>query len=357
MVCIAAFIILFLMSGVVGFLSIFKREIGKKYWVIFKKAWGCVGKRVTLQKCETNFKDDVKNSILKHFVLKKPKMVKPISIGIEAVSVLIVVVTLWSVVEGAKAGLSLFSLGTCNVSKPSSCSLSVDVCAIDRAAPTGLFGGIARWFEEWGEIFVAFPDAMKKWDAKDYLLPELPVVVDAYTNAPIALDVIDPLCTGCTQAYKKQKETDFHKKYNTYLMFYPIKIKGQDGTEKLKYNNSEIIAKYLYAVNFYEAANGISANNRTTLKLVNRIFTEFDSSFINYQTVLERMSETEAVELLKKWILEFNPQANLDTIKEIAEHEKMNNYLAEVKKVVYEKIGARGIPTLIYGGRKYTGMN
>ena len=81
MVCIAAFIVLCLISVFVAILSIFKRDIGKKYWKVFKKSWGCVGKRVTLQKCETGFKDDVKNLLLKKVVIKHPKLVKPFSVG------------------------------------------------------------------------------------------------------------------------------------------------------------------------------------------------------------------------------------------------------------------------------------
>ena len=71
MVCIAAFIILALVGIVVAFLSIFKREIGVAYWKAFKKAWGCVWKKVRLQKCETNFKDDVKNTLLRKIILKR----------------------------------------------------------------------------------------------------------------------------------------------------------------------------------------------------------------------------------------------------------------------------------------------
>ena len=46
MVCIAAFIILALIGGVVAIISIFKPKIGKSYWKMFKKAWGCLWKKV-----------------------------------------------------------------------------------------------------------------------------------------------------------------------------------------------------------------------------------------------------------------------------------------------------------------------
>ena len=50
MVCVAAFIILSLLSIFVGFLSIFNKQLGQKYWTVFKKAWHCVFKKVRLQK-------------------------------------------------------------------------------------------------------------------------------------------------------------------------------------------------------------------------------------------------------------------------------------------------------------------
>ena len=59
MVCIAAFIILALFGIFVAIVSIFKPKVGKAYLKIFKKAWGCLWKKVRLQKCETGFKDDV----------------------------------------------------------------------------------------------------------------------------------------------------------------------------------------------------------------------------------------------------------------------------------------------------------
>ena len=120
MVCIAAFIILCILSIFVAILSIFRRDLGKKYFKVFKKSWGCVGKKLTLQKCETNFKEDIKNSILKKVVVKRPHLVKPISVAIEVAAVLIVVITIWSLVTAVKSGLSLWALGTCDIVQISS---------------------------------------------------------------------------------------------------------------------------------------------------------------------------------------------------------------------------------------------
>ena len=92
MVCIAAFIILALIGVFVAIISIFKPKVGKAYLRMFKKAWGCLWKKVRLQKCETGFKEDVKNTILSRVIVKHPKWVKPLSIIIEILSVIIVIV-------------------------------------------------------------------------------------------------------------------------------------------------------------------------------------------------------------------------------------------------------------------------
>ncbi len=99
MVCIAAFIILILIGIVVAFLSIFNRDLGRKYLKLLKKSWHCFSRHVTFRKCDTNFADDVKNMLLKKVVIKKPTWVKPISITIEVASILIVVVTALSLIH------------------------------------------------------------------------------------------------------------------------------------------------------------------------------------------------------------------------------------------------------------------
>lgn len=123
MVCIAAFIILIVIGIFVAFISIFKRDLGKRYLKVLKKSWHCFTRHLTFRKCDTSFQDDVKTALLKKVVLKNPKAVKPLSVTIEVASILIVIITAWSLVEGIKAGLALWALGTCNVSHPASCAL------------------------------------------------------------------------------------------------------------------------------------------------------------------------------------------------------------------------------------------
>ena len=196
MVCIAAFIILAIIGVFVAFISIFKPKIGKAYLKAMKKAWGCLWKKVRLQKCETGFKDDVKNTLLSRVMLKHPKWVKPLSIVIEVVSVIIVLVAVWALLTAVKSLLALWALGSCNVTKPSACSLGAEVCSIDESEPSNPLEATGRWFTEWGEIFEAIPDKFKTYKAEDYDFNYITVPGEG-ADKPVAVDIFDPGCSVC----------------------------------------------------------------------------------------------------------------------------------------------------------------
>lgn len=267
MVCIAAFIILSLISVFVGFLSLFNKQLGQKYWAVFKKAWHCVFKKVRLQKCDTNFKDDVKNTLLRLLVLKHPKLLKPASIFIETISVLIVFITVWSFIIAIKSLLALWVFGTCNVSEPSQCGLGAQSCTIDQSEPTDLAGKIGRGFSEWGEIFSAIPDRLKTWQEKEYILTSsIPLIkitnddnqdqtkrlFDFYRNRTvpesekIAINIVDPGCVVCMQSYRNQKQSGFFDRYFTVANLYAI----PNTSGGYKFDNSKLIADYLNSAVF-----------------------------------------------------------------------------------------------------------
>ncbi len=345
MVCIAAFIILCLVGIFVAFLSIFRRDIGKKYWAVFKKSWGCVGKKVTLQKCETNFKDDVKNSLLSRVILKHPKWVKPLGIAIEVGSVLIVLITIWSLVEAVKALLALWVFGTCNVSQPASCALGAEVCGIDAEEPKNPLEWTGRWFSEWGEIFANIPDRFHSWEVEDYLVEPYSFATKYQDGKPLAMDIFDPGCTVCVQSYRNQKSSGFFDNYNTVLMIYPIQL--PDGS--YKFNNSDLIAKYMHAADLLDT--------EYTGQILNRIFTESNDDGIMYQTVLTQATAADAEKILQSWLAEFDMEKRkISELVELAHSEEVDQIMANVKDMVENKIHAKGIPTLLYDGKKHNGL-
>ncbi len=350
MVCIAAFIILCLVGVIVAFISIFKKEVGKKYLAVFKKSWHCVFKKVRLQKCDTNFKDDVKNTILKKVILKRPKLVKPLSILIEVMSVLIVFITVWSLVIAIKSLLALWVFGTCNVSKPSACSLTSESCSIDADEPDNIFEQIGQSIGEWGEIFGGIPDRLKTWGNEDFAgLEVLPALSEEGSNddAP-AYDIMDPGCIVCMNSYKNQLNDGFLKNHTTYVVIYPIQT--PDG--EYKYKNSRIAAEYIISAE-------INASEKNyAKKIINKLFTEKDEKNVSFQTRLNNdWEEAEVIEIFSNWLKDFGAtNEEIEKIKSDLDSEAVKTALAKNKEVVDNIIHAKAIPTLIYDGKKHSGL-
>lgn len=346
MVCIAAFIILALIGIFVAIISIFKPKVGKAYLKMFKKAWGCLWKKVRLQKCETGFKDDVKNTILSRVIVKHPKWVKPLSIIIEIVSVVIVIVAIWAILTAIKSLLALWALGSCNVTKPSACSLGAEVCSIDESEPTNVFEATGRWFTEWGEIFEAIPDKFKSYNAEDYDFNYVTVMTGQSADRPIAVDIFDPGCSVCMISYRNQKEAGFFDNYDVHLV--PFAIQDADGTYKFK--NSEIIVRYMLAAEQLESG--------LAIKILDHIFTEKNEDGISYQTLFnEEYSEMQAVYQLNWWLKEAGfSKDGLAKISEIANYPEITTKMSENKNIVENELRVKGIPTMLYGGKKHTGL-
>ena len=345
MVCIAAFIILLIVGIFVAFISIFKPKVGKRYLKTLKKSWGCFGKRLTLQKCETGFGDDVKNTVLSKLVLKNPKLVKPASIAIEVASILVVVITAWSLVEGVKAGLALWTLGTCNVQHPDSCALGAEICSIDGSGgPQNPIEAVGYWFTDWGEIFGAVPDKFRDWSVTNFDFTGLRLKDEGEIDA---IDIFDPGCVVCLQSYKTQKESGFFDTHNVLLV--PYAIPSDDG---YKFANSELIVRYILATEAYE-----SAVSGAGLKIIDRIFMEKDEKHAAYQTNFNDVySADEAKEVLLSWLKEFGyTDADIETLGAIAASDQITEIFTKHDDLVRNNIHAKGIPTMIYDGRKHTG--
>lgn len=346
MVCIAAFIILALIGIFVALISIFKPKVGKAYLKALKKAWGCLWKKVRLQKCETGFKDDVKNTMLSRVIIKHPKWVKPLSIVIEIISAIIVIIAIWAVLTAIKSLLALWVLGSCNVTKPSACTLGAEMCSIDEDEPETPIEGIGRWFTEWGEIFEAIPDKFRSYDAGDYDFNYITMNPNESEDAKIAVDIFDPGCSVCMISYRNQKDSGFFDQYSIRLV--PFAIQDTDGN--YKFRNSEIIVKYMFAGEQYRS--GLAA------QILDHIFTGKNSEGLSYQTKFnEDYSEEEARDKLEQWL----SQAGLDEgaikqIRETTKYPEITDKISENKNIVENELKVKGIPTIIYDGKKHTGL-
>ena len=345
MVCIAAFIILAIIGVFVAFISIFKPKVGKAYLKAMKKAWGCLWKKVRLQKCETGFKDDVKNSLLSRVMLKHPKWVKPLSIVIEVVSVIIVLVAVWALLTAIKSLLALWALGSCNVTKPSACSLGAEVCSIDESEPTNPLEATGRWFTEWGEIFEAIPDKFRTYNAEDYNFNYITVPGEG-SEKPVAVDIFDPGCSVCMISYRNQKEAGFFDQYKVRLV--PFAIQNEDDT--FKFNNSEIIVRYMLAAAEYKP--------RLALTIIDKIFTGKNHDGISYQTMFnDYYSHDEAVAKIEAWLSEAGAsESRIQKLRDRAGSDEITEKIKTNRNTVENTLRVKGIPTMIFDGKRHTGL-
>ena len=345
MVCIAAFIILAIIGVFVAFISIFKPKVGKAYLKAMKKAWGCLWKKVRLQKCETGFKDDVKNGLLSRVMLKHPKWVKPLSIVIEVVSVIIVIVAVWALLTAIKSLLALWALGSCNVTKPSACSLGAEVCSIDESEPSNPLEATGRWFTEWGEIFEAIPDKFRSYKAEDYDFNYV-TVPGSGDNKPLAVDIFDPGCSVCMMSYRNQKEAGFFDKYDTRMVPFAI----QDADNNYKFKNSEVIVRYMLASEQFQSG--------LAVKIIDKIFTAENSEGLSYQYKFnEDYSHEEAVNKLELWLKEFGlDDGAIAEIRKISEYPEITDKMFSNRDIVENQLRVKGIPTMIFDGGRHTGL-
>lgn len=363
MVCIAAFIILAIVGIFVAFLSIFRKDIGRKYWKVFKKSLHCFTHHITFRKCDTNFKDDVKNLLLKKVVIKHPKAVKPLSVTIEVAAFLIVAVSVWSLATAVKSGLALWTLGSCNVRQPSACTLGAEACGIDSGEESKNFiESVGLWFTDWGQIFEAIPDKFRSWDTSNFELEGIDTSVMAESNAETAIDILDPGCSVCAQSFTLQLESEFFRNHKVTIVPFPI----QDEEGNFKFKNSELIVRYVLAMEQQglpideEDEGALSPAFKTMRRVLiesGEYETEAKTYTYSYQQMFNEMYSAEEAEAkLKEWLKEFGyHSAERSEIIERAHSDQICEVIKKNNEIVTKDIHAKGIPTMIYDGRKHTG--
>lgn len=369
MVCIAAFIILAIIGIFVAIISIFKPQVGKSYLKMFKKSWDCLWKKVRLQKCETGFKDDVKNTLLSKVIIKHPTWVKPLSIIIEILSVIIVIIAIWAILTAVKSLLALWVFGSCNVTKPSACSMGSEVCSIDEADPQNPLEGIGRWFSEWGEIFEAIPEKFMSYDPDGYDFSYLPVNTTVLSELdtgdqislallassvepnrgpelPTAIDIFDPGCSVCMFSYRNQKSSGFFDHYNTHLVPFPI----QDADGTYKFPNSELVTRYLFAAEQFQPGLG--------LVLIDQLFTAENEQGTSYQTLFNTLySAEQATQTLETWLTNVGVSTDdLARIREIKDSHEITDQMLKNRNIIENELNVKSIPTMLYDGGRHIGL-
>ena len=279
-------------------------------------------------------------------MLKHPSWVKPLSVVIEILSVIIVIIAIWAVLTAIKSLLALWALGSCNVTKPSACSLGAEICSIDEAEPSNPLEATGRWFAEWGEIFEAIPDKFKTYVPEDYQFNYVDVNNGKVEGLTTVVDIFDPGCSVCMYSYRNQKEAGFFDSHNVWLV--PFAIQDADGVYKFK--NSEIIVKYMFAAEQFRS--GLS------LSIIDKIFTGKNSEDISYQDKFnEDYSREEAINKIESWLkAEGINDSGIKEIRTIADYPEISDKIAENKRIIESELRVKGIPTILIDGKKHTGL-
>ena len=358
MICIAAFIILLLIWLFTPAMKLFGfKKQAENINKMFKKSLHCFSRRATFRACDSNFADEIKHSILRKLIVKHKKWVKPVSWAIEAVSFLIIVVSIWSLLTVVKSGLALYTFGTCDVQQPDACALSgSEACTIDGSNGNG---PIVSWFTDWGEIFSAMPSRWTTWNAEELVVENSSYYGEfsgkSENSNAVAVDIFDPGCIVCRRSFTVQKESGFFEKYRTHLI--PYVITSEEGD---KFENSKLLAQY------FEAIRGIQPENGNKISpewyLAEKIFTGKDASGVVWQENFNGVSlKAFSAEKVEKKIAEWLKEAGYSEaqIKEIAEKsrsEEVSKKLEANKKLVEDQIRTKKIPTMIFDGKRHEGQ-
>ena len=356
MVCIAAFIILGICVLTVPIIRILSKKTADGIVKLFKSATHCFTRRVTFRACDTSFKDDVKNGLLRKVILKHPGWVKPLSIAIEVASLLIILVTIWSLLVGAKSLVSLYVYGTCNPSNPSSCSLdSTESCTID-AAPIEFtkdpLGWVGNWFGEFGNAIKAIPTRMKHWEATDYVPETTSYYGGRDESKPVAVDIFDPGCEVCARSFQTQLDRGFFDKYNVAMLPYPIK--SATSPSGYKYPNSYLVTSYIVATMLRPLDD---TDNPVAWQIIERMFTGQTEDGDGYQDAFNMSYGSEkAEEVLRDWLGDFGySDEEVDEIAELASSDEVKQIIDSNTALVNDKVQTKKIPTMIYDGKRHDG--
>ncbi len=350
MFCIAAFIIL-------GILAIFSAS----YRPLAKKAWYCVGRRITFKPCDINFGEEMKGKLLGKLIITHPKLAKFLDRWIDVLSFIFVILTLWSLYTAALAGLNLWVYDTCNPVSGESCSLGGEACGLERPRLSFIesvqYGEVGTWFTtsftDFGETLSRVPDRFKNWNAAEYVPPTGVYYRPYDAKKPVAIEALDPSCKFCRQLFSNIQEAGFEKKYNLSFVLYPIPSKETPNGYKFPY--SPMLASYVEAVKKVPLKNGSQVN--PGWQLLEKIFSKADDTVkvVYWQEAFNTLyNDDQAKNKIHEFLKEMGyTQDQIEEIEKISQSKEVKDALVEQADIVVNKLKTVKIPTIVFGGRRY----
>jgi hypothetical protein len=351
MVCIAAFIVLAICVLSIPVLRIFNKKAADTIWKLFKKSVYCFTHRVTFRKCDSTFKDDIKNTVLRKVVVKHSNWVKPLGVTIEVLSVVIICVTVWSLLVAFKSGVTLAAYGTCDVVTPEACAVGdAEACYAGGAKDSkNIVEWTGNWFVEIGEAIVAIPPRLANWEVPEYL-PENPSYLREYDESkPLAIDIFDPGCQWCRVSFKNQRDSGFFDKYNVTIIPYAL---FDDGVER--FANSDLIVRYLEAIKLTPLE---SAETPIEWKVIERIFTGNNEFGLWQEDFKSYYDEDGAKGILNDWLKEFGySKQDVVKITTLVESEEVAKVVEHNRDIVENQVKIVKIPTMLFDNKRHDGV-
>lgn len=350
MLCVAAFIVLLVLSAV-----------SAKYRALLRRAWGCVSRKVTFRPCDTTFREDVKNSLLAPLAVRSPRLVRPASIAIEVTAWVMVLSLFVSGYIVVRSGLNLAVYGTCNKQNPQACSLSATQgCSIDAQTPSfgtslmngDVSGAFRNEFSAFADTISAVPGRFRTWDAAQYATPHASYLGGYREGLPTAIEVIDPGCQFCAQLFRNIEESGFAEANNLTYIVYPITLSFAP-----KFANSPLVAEYLTAIQLVETSEGVPAADPTDWFVLEQIFTGVREDGTGWQIWLNEQASPEEAEVqLQAWLAEAGyDQYMIDKVDALANSAQVDELIAQGRAVVEDDIRTLTVPTLIANGGLHLG--
>lgn len=328
MLCILLALIFIILYPILGIFS-------KSFRVNAKKAISCAFKRATLRKCDDDFGKEFKDKFLSKLIFKYPKLAKFFDKTLSFWLLLIVVINIVGLIYFLVGALNLFVYDTCYPTNGESCSLSGEACSVDSVTSPTILDTIKR-----------IPSRLKTWEAKEYV-SETATYYKTFNNSkPVALEIIDPLCTFCKKLWGNIKEAGFTERYNLTYVAYPI----PEGTS-YKFKNSYVIARYMEALKKFPLAN---SEVPADWKLLDKVFSDKKDGIDMQEVINISYSNDQTTEYILKSLKEFGyTDEQIGLIKSLAESDTIKKSLDNQKDLVENKIQTIKIPTIIFNGVRH----
>lgn len=338
MFCIAAYIVF-------GILAIFSAS----FRPLAAKAWHCVLRRITLRPCDINFSEELKGKIIGKALKHSPALARFLERWIDWFAAAFVILSIWSLVSVLVSSLNLFVYDTCNPLAVESCSLGGEACGVQQQVPgfveSWKSGTLVQWttgpFTRFAKTVSLIPNRVRTWKAEDYLAPTATFSGSTVPGAPVALEVMDPLCQFCKKLLGNIRSAGVDQQYRVSYLLYPIPNPSTPTGTKFAY--SGLIALYL------EAAKEVQPG--ADWDLLEKLFSDRPDG-IDWQTYL-RIGATE--EDVRRTMRQFFTELGVDAsrVEALILAPRISDSLAEQKQIVEQKLRTIKIPTFLMGGKRF----